>query len=117
MADKHVVKVGHVSQKEQKKSILSSRPVQVCTRMREGMKRQIADLRTAARKNSIYAFVAIKKNNKSLSTQLPAGSIWPQQTHISSTGGGGPGKSMVGKCLHVLSRSQREPPEFTEKGI
>lgn len=75
--------------------------------MREGMKREIVDLRTAARKNGIYAFAAIKKNNKSLSTQLSAGGIWPQQTHTpaaAARGGGGPAESMVGKCLHVLSR-------------
>lgn len=73
--------------------------------MREGMKRGIVDLRTAARKNSIYAFAAIKKNNKSLHTAVSRQYLTPTHTPAAAArGGGGSAESMVGKCLHVLSR-------------
>lgn len=88
--------------------------------MREGMKREIVDLRTAARKNSIYAFAAIKKNYKSLHTAVSRQYLTPTHTPAAAALGGGGGdllKVWWGNASMYYHASQREPPEFTEKGI
>lgn len=87
--------------------------------MREGMKREIVDLRTAARKNSIYAFAAIKENNKSLHTAVSRQYLTPTHTPAAAALGGGGDLLKVwwGNASMYYHASQREPPEFTEKGI